>query len=76
MSALPTVCKGGKTYFFDAKLKELRNTKNPHEVIELSDLEAAELKRFFEGQEHDATEDLPKHEESRRDYIEEPGPQE
>lgn len=32
---LPIVSKEGKTYFFDQRLCELRNTENPHERITL-----------------------------------------
>lgn len=43
MTALPTVKIGRKEYFFDARLQQLRNTTNPHDVIELTDVNAAML---------------------------------
>lgn len=35
MSQLPIVKVGKKSYFLDARLRELRNVKNPHDSIEL-----------------------------------------
>jgi len=35
MSELPKLTREGKTYYFDAKLNQLRNIDNPHDAIEL-----------------------------------------
>jgi hypothetical protein len=39
MNQLKVVKIGNKKYFLDARLKELRNIKNPNDYIELSELE-------------------------------------
>ena len=33
---LPTMAVGDKTYFIDSRLRELRNTENPHDRISFS----------------------------------------
>ena len=38
---LPTVSYRSKTYFFDARLKQLRNVENPHDYLDLNDVESA-----------------------------------
>jgi hypothetical protein len=37
--ALPKVKVGKKMYFFDERLKQLRNVRNPHDFIDLDDFE-------------------------------------
>jgi len=34
---LPTITIDGVTYYFDARLAQLRNVNNPHEAVDLSD---------------------------------------
>jgi hypothetical protein len=39
MSELPIIKRGRKKYYFDARLKQLRNVNNPHDFIDLTDAE-------------------------------------
>lgn len=48
MSELPKIKLGRKTYYFDAKLKQLRNVKNPHEYLDLTQIETKLLLSFFQ----------------------------
>lgn len=34
---LPTVTLGGKTYFIDRRLKQLRNVENPHDYVDFKE---------------------------------------
>ena len=43
MTELPKIKRGRKTFYFDARLSELRNVKNPHDRIELSEAECMAL---------------------------------
>ena len=36
---LPVVCYERKLWFFDERLKQLRNVQNPHDFINLNDFE-------------------------------------
>lgn len=36
MKGLPTIEANGKRWYLDLRLREMRNTENPHEVFELS----------------------------------------
>ncbi len=36
---LPTVKYQRKTWFFDERLRQLRNVKNPHDFLDLNDFE-------------------------------------
>ena len=46
---LPVVRFRGKRWFFDARLSELRNVKNPHEWIDLDEYMVAWLKPTLEA---------------------------
>ena len=45
MRALPIVKYEGKYWFFDRRLRQLRNARCPHDFIDLGDFEVA----YFEG---------------------------
>jgi hypothetical protein len=47
MSELPKIKLGRKTYYFDARLGQLRNLKNPHDYRNLTDKETEEYKRLL-----------------------------
>jgi hypothetical protein len=40
---LPVVSFKGKRWFLDERLKELRNVENPHEWVDLGELDLKEL---------------------------------
>ena len=42
---LPVVTRGGKSYYFDYRLRQLRNTKNPSDYIDLNEFEAEQLRK-------------------------------
>ncbi len=42
--ALPIVSSGGKRWFLDMRLRELRNVKNPHEWVDFSEVDWEGLK--------------------------------
>jgi hypothetical protein len=42
---LPIVAYQGKKWFFDDRLKEIRNVKNPHEWIDLDEFEVCYFKK-------------------------------
>lgn len=44
----------GKKFFFDEKLRQLRNTENPHDYIDLNEFELAYFKAKAEKVENDA----------------------
>jgi hypothetical protein len=46
---LPVVCYERKQWFFDERLRQLRNVTNPHEWIELNEFEMAYFKRMVKG---------------------------
>lgn len=48
MAELPVVTFKRKKYFVDLRLDELRNVKNPHEVIKTRDLGMFELAKISE----------------------------
>lgn len=41
---LPIIKENGKRYFFDERLRQLRNIKNPHDYIDLNEFEVAYYK--------------------------------
>ena len=43
MSELPKIKRGRKTYYFDERLKQLRNVKNPHDFIDLKERQVLEI---------------------------------
>jgi hypothetical protein len=43
MKELPIVMFNGKKYYLDARLNQLRSKTNPHDFIDLTDLEVAWL---------------------------------
>jgi len=43
---LPTVTIDGITYYFDARLHQLRNVRNPHDFVDLS-LSKSEAVQFL-----------------------------
>lgn len=43
MSELSTIRKNGVKYYFDPRLKQLRNVKNPHDYIDLDDEEVTKI---------------------------------
>jgi hypothetical protein len=45
MSKLPTIAYKGKQWFFDARLKQIRNVDNPHDYIDLNE----SMMKFFAG---------------------------
>jgi hypothetical protein len=49
MSELPRIKRGDKTYYFDARLQQLRNVENPHDFIDLSPLETEDLKQKLQS---------------------------
>jgi len=49
MSELPRIKRGDKTYYFDARLQQLRNVENPHDFIDLSPLETEEIKQKLQS---------------------------
>ena len=44
MSALPKIQRDGETYFFDERLRQLRNVEDPDEFVDLTEVEAYEVK--------------------------------
>lgn len=42
---LPRVTLAGKTWFFDERLKQIRNVENPHEYRDLTDQEVEKIKK-------------------------------
>jgi hypothetical protein len=49
MSELPRITRGGKTYYFDARLQQLRNVDNPHDYIDLSQEETEEIRQKLQS---------------------------
>jgi len=45
---LPIVEEEGKQFFFDERLRQLRNVKNPHEFINLNEFEMDYYKNKIE----------------------------
>jgi hypothetical protein len=43
MPQLPVIKSDNKDWFFDRRLRQLRNVDNPHEYIDLSEVECAVL---------------------------------
>jgi len=43
MESLPIVFVNGKRYYFDMKLKQIRNVDNPHDFIDLTDWDIVHL---------------------------------
>ncbi|HSV48936.1 MAG TPA: hypothetical protein VLH35_01355 [Candidatus Acidoferrales bacterium] len=47
MAELPIIKLGRKRYYYDARLKQLRNTKKPHDYIDLTEIEVTLLYSAF-----------------------------
>lgn len=45
VNKLPTIKRGNKRYYFDARLDQLRNVDNPHDFIDLSPEETMQLQQ-------------------------------
>jgi hypothetical protein len=50
MSELPKVKLGRKTYYFDGRLKQIRNVKNPHDFIDLTEQESKDYMDAIQAQ--------------------------
>jgi len=50
---LPTIKRGKKKYYFDARLKQLRNVDNPHDFTDLSPEETEKLQAKITAKEED-----------------------
>ena len=47
ITMLPIVACGKQDYFVDARLKQLRNVKNPHDFVDLKDEHLVQLKNIL-----------------------------
>jgi len=50
---LPVVTYGRRQWFFDQRLRQLRNIRNPHEWIDLNEFEMAYFTRRVKGKSPD-----------------------
>ena len=59
LKILPIILKDDIFYFFDARLKQLRNCYNPHDYIDLNEFEVAHYQNIANGQKDKYAELIP-----------------